>query len=225
MQDDLYLHEEILLLALRDEEGTIAPGAMYQYAIGGAVLAELLLRKRVRLVGTGRSRLVDAVEATMVGDPLVDECLQKVVSAKRRASLSTWVSRFAGLVDLKHRVARRLCARGILRQDRERYLLVFSRRIYPEVNPEPEGRLVERLHAAIFGDDRDVPERTVVLVSLAYGAGLLEVAFGRQQLNARKARIEQLIAGEVTGNATREAVQAATMIAAILPALVVATSD
>ena len=41
----LFLHEEILLLALRDEEGTIA-GAMYQYAIGGALLAELLLQTR-----------------------------------------------------------------------------------------------------------------------------------------------------------------------------------
>ena len=39
----LFLHEEVMLLALRDEEGTIASGTMYQYAIGAAILAELLV--------------------------------------------------------------------------------------------------------------------------------------------------------------------------------------
>ena len=47
MADPLYLQEEIMLLTLRDKEGTIASGTNYQYAIGGAVLAELLLRNRV----------------------------------------------------------------------------------------------------------------------------------------------------------------------------------
>ena len=46
-KDKLYLHEEIMLLALRDKEGTIAAGPTYQYAIGAAVLAELLLSERI----------------------------------------------------------------------------------------------------------------------------------------------------------------------------------
>lgn len=33
---NLYLHEEIMLLALRDKEGTVASGTMYNFAIGGA---------------------------------------------------------------------------------------------------------------------------------------------------------------------------------------------
>ena len=43
----LYLYEEIMLLALRDREGTIFSGTMYNFAIGGAVLAELLMAKRI----------------------------------------------------------------------------------------------------------------------------------------------------------------------------------
>jgi hypothetical protein len=45
IQTNLFLYEEIMLLALRDEEGTIASGTMYKYAIGAAVLSELLLNK------------------------------------------------------------------------------------------------------------------------------------------------------------------------------------
>ncbi len=38
-RDGLFFHEEIMLLALRDEEGTPEWGTMYEYAIGGAILA------------------------------------------------------------------------------------------------------------------------------------------------------------------------------------------
>ena len=43
----LYLHEEILLLALQDKKGTIEWGAMYPQATGGCVLAELMLGGRI----------------------------------------------------------------------------------------------------------------------------------------------------------------------------------
>ena len=47
MDNELHLYEEIMLLALRDEDGTVASGAMYSYAVGGAILAELLLKQRL----------------------------------------------------------------------------------------------------------------------------------------------------------------------------------
>ena len=43
----LFLHEEIFLLALKDEEGTIAFGAHYNFAVGGAAMAELLLDGKI----------------------------------------------------------------------------------------------------------------------------------------------------------------------------------
>ena len=95
-KDSLYLHEEVMLLALRDEEGTIATGAWYQQAIAGAALAELLLSGRVEAEETKR-KLVDLVDSTPFGDPILDECLEKMRTAKRRASLRTWVSRFSSI--------------------------------------------------------------------------------------------------------------------------------
>src|SRR4030095_2782383 len=112
-RNTIFLHEEVMLLALRDAEGTIAPGTMYQYAIAGGVLAELLLNNRIR-VEDSRKKLVDLVTSKKIGDPLLDECLEQISGAKRRASLQTWVSRLAGMRNLKHRVAEQLCKRGIL---------------------------------------------------------------------------------------------------------------
>lgn len=216
----LFLHEEIMLLALKDTEGTIAPGTMYQYAIGGAILAELLLRRRTAVVEHGKKRLVDTIDETPVGDALIDECCERISTAKRRASLQTWVSRFAGIKDLRHRAARQLCQRGILQADEDKVLLIFARKIYPQIDPEPERQLINRLQEAIFADTPDVDHRTLVLASLANSANILQVIFDKKELKGRKRRIEQIVNGEVIGKATKEAIeamQAAVMVAIIMP--------
>ena len=227
MQNTLFLHEEILLLALRDEEGTIASGGtMYQYAIGSALLAELLLSKRIEVDQSSKKKLVNLVSTTPLGEPLIDECLEKVSNAKRRAVLQTWVSRFTGVKNLKHRVAQQLCRRGILRAEEDKVLLLFTRKIYPEVNPGPERELIRRLEHAIFTETRDIDPRTVVLLSLANSTGLLKIVFDKKKLKGRKARIEQIVNGEITGKAAKEAIQAmqaAVMVACIMPTITAAT--
>jgi hypothetical protein len=220
-QNNLFLHEEIMLLALRDEKGTIVPGTMFEYAIGAAVLAELLLNQRIAVDQSSRRKLVDVVSSTPLGDPLLDQCLEKITTAKRRAALQTWVSRFIAVKNLKHLIAQRLCRRGILRADEDKVLLIFTRKIYPEVNPEPERKLIERLRQAIFTDAPDIDSRTVVLVSLANSATLLNVVFDKKMLKTRKARIKQIVNGEITGKAAQEAIQAmqaAVMMTVMMPA-------
>ena len=219
--NELHLHQEILLLALKDEAGTIESGTLYQYAIGGAVLAELLLGGQLRIETVTEKRLVTPADTTPIGDPVIDECLEKVLAAKKPATAQTWVSKFAGLKDLKHRVAEGLCDRGILAEQDAKVLLVFTRKTYPELDPAPEKELVQRLRSAIFTDTDDIETRTVVLASLANSAGVLKAVFDKKELKGRKDRIEQIVNGEVTGKATQEAIQA--MQAAVMAATVMTT--
>jgi len=221
--DNLHLYEEIMLLALRDEEGTVASGAMYNYAVGGAILAELLLDQHLRIEKPKRKKkLVTLANPESVGDALIDECLERIASAKRRKRPEDWVSHFANIKQLKHRAAAQLCRRGILKADENKVLLIFTRKIYPEINPEPERRLIERLRRAIFTDTDQIDPRTVVLISLTNSTGILRVVFDKRELKARKKRIEQIANGEITGKAARDAIatmQAAVMVACIMPAI------
>jgi len=220
----LYLHEEIMLLALRDREGTVFSGTMYNFAIGGAVLAELLMAKRIDVEAIRKRQCARVLSPAPLGDPLVDECLSKLGGLKRRDQLQTWVLKFANTKNLKHRVAEQLAKRRILRIDEDKVLGIFTRKIYPEVDPRPEWELIERLRQAIFGDGGEIDPRTVVLLSLANSADLLKLVFDKKQLKSRKARIEQVVNGELTGKATNEAIramQAAVMVACILPAITV----
>ena len=128
-RDQLLLHEEVLLLALKDEAGTVAFESMHEYAMAGAMLAELLLRHRIRLGGR-KGKIVELVNCGSLGDPVIDECLQKIRDAERRARLETWVQRFAGVRNLTQRVAERLCGRGILRANEKTILLFFKREFF-----------------------------------------------------------------------------------------------
>ena len=226
-QPALYLHEEILLLALKDQKGTIASSAtMYQYAVGGAILAELLLQKRIKIDGSSKNKLVGVESSQLTGDDILDECLLKMSGAKRRASAQTWLTRFSGVKHLKHRVAVQLCRKNILKENEDKVLLFFNRKVYPEINHEPEQKIVNRLKEAIFTDSRQIEPRTIILLSLAYKSNLLSIIFDKKELKARKNRIEGLVNGEIIGKATAnaiEAVQAAIMIAAMTPIFISTT--
>ena len=216
----LLLYEEIMLLALRDEQGTCASGYV-EHLASGAILADLLLSGRIA-VEDSKKKLVSVREASPLGDSLIDACLQTIVDSGKQKSLQDWVSKFAATKDLRHRIALQLCASGILRADEDKILFLFTRRIYPEINPEPEQRIIDRLREAIFTDEGEVDPRTTVLVSLASGGDLLAQAFDRKELKNRKQRIEQIVAGELAGKAAKEVIEACEMaivLATIVPSM------
>jgi hypothetical protein len=225
VRSDLHIHEQLLLLALRDEKGTLESRAgMYQYALGGAILSELLVEGCIA-VGEDKKKLVDVVKIKRMYEPVLDECLGMIASAKRRRSASNWVSRFGQIKKLRHRVASGLCHRGILKDSEDKVLLFFTRRIYPTIDPGPERRLVGSLRKAIFSESRTLNPRTGILVALAHGTGLLSIHFDRKELKRRKRRLEEITRGDLIGGATRQAVQAAQAAAmAAITAVTIAST-
>ena len=217
---ELHLHEQLMLLALRDEKGTLESKAtMYAYALGGAMLAELSLESRIR-ISDDKKAFVDLVDRSPLGEPVLDECLDKLANAKRRARATTWVQRFAQVKRLRHRVAQGLCRRGILRDDEDKVLLFFTRKLYPTIDPVPERRLVERLRKAVFNDSGSLDPETVTVVALANATGLLPIHFDRRDLKRRKRHLKRITEGTMAGTAAQQAVLAAQQaaVAAVIAA-------
>lgn len=220
-RDKLYFYEEILLLSLKDETG-VATVEFLEYSIAGAVLAELLLAQRIIICETKKQH-VTVVNQEAMNDPVIDACFDLIKAHHRGRSLRDWVATLAAVKELFHKAAHKLCERGILKADKDKVLFFFTRRIYPEVNPVPEKRLISQLHMAIFSETRDVEARTVVLISLAQGLGLLKATFGRKEIKARKDRIDGMVRGDLTGKAVKEVIaacQTAAVMVAIMPAVI-----
>ncbi|MHC5211450.1 MAG: GOLPH3/VPS74 family protein [Planctomycetota bacterium] len=228
----LWLYEELLLLALNDEKGTPVFGVQAEFAVGGALLAELLMAERVRLDGTGRKARLQLADHRPLGDELLDECLAKVRDAKRSANLQTWVTRFARLPRLRRRASEGLVRRYILRRQEGRVLLFFPHTTFPERDPGPERELVSRLKRAITHGTSRVDPRSAVLISLASKTGLLRQVFRskeeRAQLKRCKSRIAAIVAGEATGRAAKQAIDAmnaAIVATCVVPAVVASSAS
>ena len=192
---DLHLHEQLLLLVLRDRKGTVDYRAgHYNLAMGGAILAELALDGWIR-IDEGKKAWVEAVPGMgRVRDEIMDEALDQVSTSKRRRAES-WVQRFGSLKKMRHRTAQGLCRRGILRTIESQLLLVFSRKVYPTVDPGPEHRLIDGLREAVMGDE-GVDPRLGVVLSLAHATGSLRIHFDRKELKPRKARLKAISTGQ-----------------------------
>jgi golgi phosphoprotein 3 len=99
----LFLYEEVMLLALSNDRGTIL--ASYpEYNIASAVIAELLLEHRI-LIDRTQQKLVTINNSELIGDLVIDECLKKMVAEKNYVSLQSWIYRFASIKDLNNKVA------------------------------------------------------------------------------------------------------------------------
>lgn len=218
----LLLHECVLLLALHDEKGTMH-SAWHSLAMAGGILAELMLSGRVGVEEVGKKKMLVATDPSPLGSPLLDECLSRVVSAKRRATPATWISSFSQTKHLRDRTAERLQHLGLLRREEGRVLWVFPTVRYPTANPAPERRLMEGLREALEGEG-EVDARMAILLALTHSSGILRHVLGKQLLKDRKVRLEAVMALEGVGVATREAIEAAQAAAAAATAAIAAAT-
>ena len=222
----LPMHEEILLLALDDDKGTTSLGGMFANAMGGAILAELVMSKAVA-ISSDKDHKVTILAPSLTGDSILDECLNKIRDEKKVKKATHWVTKFAGLKDLKNRSARSLVAKGVLSEGQDKVLGLFKRTIFPEAESGPEQELRERLRGVIFSDTDDPDARTVVVIALTNAAQMLSGMFDKKELKGRKERIKQLSSGDIVGQATKEAVeaiQAAIMLTTIIVPVVITSS-
>ncbi len=218
---DLTFPEELLLLALHDTDGTILPGTAVQQGLAAGVLAELLLGGRLRLESS--KQLVSMQDPTPTGNAVIDECLLRIRESRRRRRLQTWVQSLVNRGDLRHAVARGLARQGILRIEEDKVLLIFTRKIYPEVDHLPERALIERLRQVIFHDG-EVDPRSAIILSLADATGILPHIFDKKLLENRKKRIKEITSGNFAGAAAEEAIaamHAAVFATTIVPVIII----
>ncbi|MEM8882900.1 MAG: GPP34 family phosphoprotein [Planctomycetota bacterium] len=221
----LPLHQKLMLLMLRDDTGTMEPHTgSYPLALGGAILAELMLVDAVS-IDEDKQRTVRRARPQPLKDPILDECLTLVTKAKKPRGAAHWVAAFGARPRLRHRIAEQLCREGILEDSEDKVLFFFTRAVYPTIKPEPERQLVRSMREAVMGSSDRLDADTVLLIALAHATGLLPIHFERRELKERKERLKQITTGDLVGGATADAVRAAQQAAqaAAMSAIITST--
>ncbi|MDF1566345.1 MAG: GPP34 family phosphoprotein [Deltaproteobacteria bacterium] len=199
----LRLQEELLLLALDDEKGVVSRSAEDKLpkVLARAILAELRLEGRVIFEGEGSRATVRPLSREPLDQELMDACLAVISQPGPAREVSHWLETLPVRCDLGRLAAEGLCSRGVLSEEKGRFLLVFSRPRYPERDPKAEVEVRRRLRDAVFTDLSEVDLRTSLLAGLAHDAGLLDLCFDPAAVRERSKRLERLMAGEHLGRA------------------------
>lgn len=216
----LKLYEGIMLLALNEVSGTMN-GDFIDITVAASGVADLLLMKRITTDSEG---YVQVRDASTTDDWVLDRILTKMHSASRKRKLKYWVERLGNAGGMKHLVAKSLAEKGIVKAEEKTVLWLFTKRVYPEINPEPENALRSALRRAVMEPDANVSEYVSLMLALAKSGGLLKQVFSSSELRSHKTRIERIVEGQLIGKAAKQAIEAIQMVvimAAVIPAIVV----
>ena len=211
------LAEDLLLLLLDDEKGSLAASDKVGVALGGAILAELALAGAVTIEEKTLIWRATKVHATgvMPHDAILVDAVARVAVKDRSAQ--DLVSRLGK--GLKDQLAQRLVDRGILERRRDRVLGLFPRTRWPAVDSRREQEVRSALTACLVqGQEPD--DRTAALVALLSAIGHAHKVVDTQGLSSGEVRrrAKQVADGDWAAKAVKDAVQAAATALATVAA-------
>lgn len=216
---ELTLAEEVLLLALHDESGSTGMTSVHP-GLAGALLVEL---GGIGALRVADKRLEPVPGAPVPQHPVLARAHAVLAGSDKRRSASSWVGRLPReLKPIIGTVAAPLVERGVLAEDRRRFLGLLPDTRYREADPGPERALRARLRSVLV-DGAPPSEHDALLVGLLVPLDLVRRAVDKPDRRTARRRAKQIAEQGVAGDAVRDAVQAQIM-AAILPAIVVTTT-
>ena len=132
------------------------------------------------------------VDATPVGDDLLDPTLARIAEATETHDAAHWVHQTARHSDqIRERALERLIQHGILQRQEESFLWVFKSRRYPAVDGKADREVKLRIMSVLFSDEIPDP-RDIVIVCLAEACGIFQALLSRRELTHASTRIEQV---------------------------------
>jgi hypothetical protein len=216
----MLIAEDLLLLLTNDETGKLAAShSEVDVALGGALLVELALMRRVDLAGPSeqvrRGRLV-VRDASATSDPLLDEALATVgeKEGKKPQDVVTALGKH-----VRVRLYDRLVGRGLVRAESGKVLGIFPGHNWPAQDAAHEdfvrADLLTALRNATTGDARTGALISLLLALKAVPKAVDPAAAGlsTREMNANAKRIAQ---GDWASDAVRHAID--SMIAAVIAA-------
>lgn len=198
------LIEEFLLLALEDKGGEFSriPETSLSCGLAGAALMDLAIRGRI----DSDLHHLWVVDPSPTDSAMLNEVLAEIAAERERLHPRDWIARLMPqALKLRSEAIRRLCQRGILRQEDHAFLWVLQARRYPVERGEERLEGKRRILALLFNHEIPDPQDTA-LVAMADACGVFERILDPGTLEEARPRIRQLrrmdlIGGEIAHTA------------------------
>ncbi len=200
----LMLPEKLMLLALRDDKGSVVFSAStaLPFALAGAVLLELFFRKKIVMA----DKKVRFLDAKLTGERVLDRTLRLMQESAKPREVKHWVTRIQrNMKDLKREITKSLVKKGILKQEGRRILWVFEVKRYPTLNAVPEMEIKQRIRSIVMYNHPPTDE-DIALLSLVNACDLVGEVFPKNERKQARQRLKELTRDEAIGKAVSAAV-------------------
>ncbi len=201
----LTLVEEILLLLLDEEKGTLppVPQLTLHLVLAGGILMELAINNRIDC----HIDTLEIVEKEPLNDPILDQYLEKICQEHTHQDVKYWINSIAddgaAIVDLGFK---RLVEREILGESEKRFLWVMKTRSYPMIDGTVEREVKLRVMNILYSDE--IPDqRDVVIFCLMDACDMFRTLLGPVELNRMRSRISDVSKLDLIGQATTKLIR------------------
>ncbi len=198
----LTLPEQLMLIALKDEKGTVLFTAMgiLPFSIIGGILIELYFADKIDY----QDSKILVKDPTPTGNEFFDEVLKIIVDSGKKKDTKYWMLKLNDKVKkIKEKTLQHLVRSNVLKEETYKVLSLITRTKYPTINPEPEEELRSRIKKFILKHENP-DERNTALLSLVQVSRLLEDLFEKEEIREAKIRITELVERTHMGDAIRE---------------------
>lgn len=182
--------EEVTLLLFDETSGTFirVPHFSRILALGGSVLLELVLEKRI----DPAAEHLSVVDAKPLENELLNPLLSRIARSDRVHDAAHWMRDAASHAeDTFKRSLNCLIERGILAKKGRRTLGIRRAIRYDIIDPSAAGEPKERILNVLSGTD--FPDlRDAVLISLTDACGILQKFLSRRECHSTAERIYQI---------------------------------
>ncbi len=190
--------EEILLLALDDENGKLLPlpAEVLNYALAGAVLMELAFQNRV---DSDPTQLI-VLETRQTGEPFLDAVLEDFAARDSMTIRDALYLVVARAREIRERTLQSLVDKGVLERQEQRIFWVLKTRRYPMIDDKQETEVRTRIRSVVLDEEFPDP-RDVVLINLMDACELSTTVFSLEELESAQDRIQTVAKLDLMGQA------------------------
>ena len=207
------LSEQLLLLALNDDKGSVVMSAStaLPYGLAGALVLELFLSNKIEY----KQDNIIVVDSSKTDNPLHNEVLSLFSAASKPQSTKHWIETIQKKVSkLQDRLAEQLVEKKILTKEEKSFLWIINYNHYPAKNNKPEKSVRKRIKDIVLRR-KPANDEDIALISLVKACELTNEVFDKDERKKAKERIKDITENSRVGAAiakTMEEITAAIMM-------------
>ncbi|WP_411842419.1 GOLPH3/VPS74 family protein [Salinicoccus sp. HZC-1] len=196
--------EELLLLAMDDDKGTVVPTAgSLEYGLAGAILSELTMMERIGL----KDDKITVVNSDSTDVSFLDSALNEIKGCEKAKEVEHWINHFGDKMgELKKDIIKTLVDKGVLKEEEKKVLWVFNQTTYPTAYNRPEREIRDRVQKIVF-DDAKPDAKTAMLLSLIQTCTLVYEVFGKDQEKEASMRLEKIVEDSNYSEAVKKSIE------------------